>query len=48
MNIPYIYKSILATDMKQFFNENIDIENETAILVAAGPSLDENMEYLRK
>lgn len=48
MNIPWIYKSTLASDMKEFFKKNADIDNEVAILVAAGPSLDENIEYLKK
>lgn len=48
MNIPWIYKSTLVSDLKDFFEKNIDIDNEAAIIVAAGPSLDENMEYLKK
>lgn len=47
MNIPYIYKSTIVSDLKDFFVKNIDLDNQVAILVAAGPSLDENMEYLK-
>lgn len=48
MNIPMIYKSILVSDMKKFFVNNINVNNTVAILVAAGPSLDENMKYLKQ
>lgn len=48
MNIPWIYKSTLVSDMKKYFMENIPVENMTAVLVAAGPSLDENMQYLKQ
>ena len=47
MNLPYIYKSILISDMKKYFEQKVDMENAVAVLVAAGPSLDDNIEYLK-
>ena len=33
--------------MKKYFEQKVDMENAVAVLVAAGPSLDDNIEYLK-
>ena len=48
MNLPYIRKSVLLSELKKALHEQADMENATAVLVAAGPSLDENIEYLKQ
>ena len=48
MNLPLIYKSVLVSDIRRIFEEKVDMENAVAILVAAGPSLDDNIDYLKE
>ena len=48
MNLPYIYKSVMISDIKSVFESELDMANTVAVLVAAGPSLDDNIEELKK
>ena len=47
-NLSLLPQSIWLSDLKKLFEENIDFEKIPAIVVAAGPSLDKNIEELRK
>lgn len=48
MNIPYILSGISLSGLKSEWTKTIDVENVPAIVVAAGPSLDQNVDVLKK
>lgn len=48
MNMPYILGGISLSVLKQEIIKHIDIDKIPAVLVAAGPSLDQNIDVLKK
>lgn len=48
MNMPMIFDSILISDVKKQFQNHLDYDNIPAIIIAAGPSLDKNIEKLHE
>jgi len=48
MNIPFILKGISLSGLKQAFLSYINMEKVPAIVVAAGPSLDQNINIIKK
>ena len=48
MNIPFILKGISLSGLKQAFLSYINMEKVPAIVVAAGPSLDQNINIIEK
>lgn len=48
MNIPLVYNSVLLSDLKKAFSQKGNLKNIPAIIIAAGPSLDGNIEQLKQ
>lgn len=48
MNLSLLFDSLLLSDLKKSLEKKVDFEKVPAIIVAAGPSLDKNIEDLKE